>query len=234
MYAAHPNAHTRMTQEWIDSCYKKVPIAAVVDPNTGQPTGNFRVLARASFVFIFERGKPQVNNGVTTPGKYGINLLVAQPDLGPLKSAAGALAISKWPDAGKPGGPKLHTPFLDQAESERYEGYVPGLPLIRAGADKFQPYCVDQNMVPVTDPKRLYSGCWVVASINPYIFDKGTKKGVTFGINGVMIVADDTPLGGSGGSDPSTEFAGVQIDAGINPAAAFGASPAAVDPASLF
>ena len=229
----HPNAKTRMTEAWIADVMQRFPTKLSLDAN-GNPNGNIVTCpVRASFVNIFERAKPVPPNPT---GKFGTTLLFPfGADLSVLKAEASRVALAKWPQAGTPQGPTLHNPFRDQGEKQKFEGYVPGAIFLTASADKFQPYCVDQNMAPITDQRRLYPGVWVIASINAFAFDAGMKKGPTFGLNGVMVVADDENLAG-GGSDPNQEFRGINIDASINPAAGFGTqpNPAAVTPQSLF
>src|SRR5690606_14872529 len=52
----------------------------------------------------------------------------------------------------------------------------------------------------------VYPGVWAICAINRYTFNDPRKKGVAFGLQSVMIIGDDTALGG-GAPDPSKTMA---------------------------
>lgn len=199
-----------MDAAWIADMWAKNPCTKILDQN-GTPNGNYRTgPLRLGFVNIFERGKPVPP---ATQGKFGSHLIFPiAADLAVLKGAATETALAKWPTAGQQGGPTLHTPFRQQSEKQNLSGYNPGGIFIVATADQQQPYCVDPRGAPITDKAKLYSGVWALAVIRPFDFDKGMKKGVGFGLQGVIVIADDRNLGG-GGSNPLADMAGAQIDA---------------------
>ena len=124
---------------------------------------------------------------------------------------------------GQPFG--LHCPpWRDQAEKQQFAGYTPGLPFIRF-TSQFQPQVVDPMQNPIVDESRVYSGVWAILCFNMFEFGKSPprpKKGYSFGLQGVMIVADDEKLSG-GGIDPKAAFAGVKVDPRFDATAAFGA-----------
>jgi hypothetical protein len=68
---------------------------------------------------------------------------------------------------------------------------------------------------------RLYNGVWAMASINTYTFNDPRKKGVSLGLQMLMIFSNDTKLV-SAKADPAKAFAGVQIDSDFDAGAAFG------------
>ena len=117
---------------------------------------------------------------------------------------------AKWADAGTPKGPKLKSPFKDQADMLRYDGYNEGGVFLSPTSDR-QPVVVDANGVVVTDSSRVYPGVWAVCTLRPYTYDKGVNKGTSFGLQSVMLVADDKNLGG-GGESIADAFAGVSLD----------------------
>lgn len=129
---------------------------------------------------------------------------------------------------GQPFG--LHSPFHDQAEKQNFTGFTPGGICFACTTD-FKPQCVDMNMNPIVDEKALYSGVWALVAMRLYAY-RDKKRGVSFGMNSVMILQADTPLGGAGG-DPKKDFAGVKIDAQYNPHAGFGASAPTLPPSSV-
>lgn len=212
-----------MDPKWIEDMWGKFPCQKVVDAN-GAENGNFRTgPVRLSFLSVFERAKP------VEAGKQGrfqaTALFPPGADLTVLKEAATATALEKWPRAGQADGPTLHTPFRRQDEKANLEGYTPGGIFITASADQRQPYIVDSRGAPIVNPQDAQSGFWGFLVLRPFSFDAGMKKGVSFGLQGLMVIAKDRTFGGGGG-DPAADFAGVQIDTGME--------AAATNPASLF
>jgi hypothetical protein len=107
----------------------------------------------------------------------------------------------------------LHNPLSrDQAEKPQYKGYTPGNPFLRF-TSQYKPQVVDTNMNPIVDESRVYAGVWGIISFNLYVFGKSPprpKKGVSLGLQSVMIVADDDAL--SGGAVAASEaFKSVKI-----------------------
>jgi hypothetical protein len=212
-----------MDPKWIEEMWAKFPCTKIVDQN-GVENGNFRTgPVRLSFLSVFERNKPVPP---ATVGKFSATgLFPPAADLAVLKAAASAAALPKWPTAGQVGGPTLHTPFRQQADKANLEGYTPGGIFITAVADQRQPYVVDTRNVPITNKDEAQSGFWGFLVLRPFSFDAGLKKGVSFGLQGVMVIAKDRTFGG-GGSSPMADFAGVSIDTS--------AQAAAINPAGLF
>lgn len=216
--------HSDMDPSWIEQMWGRFPCEQIKDA-AGAPNGNYRTgPVRGSFIHLFERSKPIAPNPT---GKYTFTALFPpSADLSVLKQAATAAALEKWPRAGQSDGPTLHSPFRQQTEKAKFDGYKnEGGVFITAVADQRQPYIVDAQGAPITDPKLVQSGFWYLAVVRPFVFDAGMKKGVSFGINGVMLIAKDKEFGG-GGSNPAADFAGVQIDTS--------AQAAAVNPGALF
>lgn len=217
-----------MDPKWVEDMWAKFPCVRVMDEN-GVPNGNFRTgPVRGSFMHVLERSPiKQMKDGSKVGGKFdGTALFPPGADLSVLKQAATEVALAKWPLAGQPGGPSLHTPFnMQDAKAATQPGYTPGGFCITGVADKRSPYAVNSQGVPIPDNNDVYSGAWYFFIIRPFDFDAGMKKGVSFGLQGVMKIADDKKLGG-GSSDPRSDFAGVSIDTS--------SQAAAVNAASLF
>ncbi len=128
----------------------------------------------------------------------------------------------RWTPDGKPIG--LHSPFHDQVEKtigKGYAGYTPGA-IHFTTSSKYKPVVVDPGMNPVTDEARVYPGVWAFVALNHYKYSN-KKTGIGFGLQTVMLIMDDQKLGG-GGSDPTKDFAHVQISASSNIAAQFDAA----------
>lgn len=212
-----------MDPKWIEEMWAKFPCQKVVDAN-GVENGNFRTgPVRGSFMSVLTRSKPIAPN---PQGKFQATALfppAANIDI--LKQAATEAALAKWPQAGQVGGPTLHTPFRQQADKANLEGYTPGGIFITATADQRAPYAVNAQGAPITEEAQLLSGAWYFFVLRPFTFDAGLKKGVSFGLQGVMKIAEDRSFGG-GGSNPKSDFHGVSIDTS--------AQAASVNAASLF
>lgn len=212
-----------MDPKWIEDMWAKFPCQKIVDQN-GVENGNFRTgPVRGSFMSVLQRNKPIAPNPT---GKFSATALfppAANIDI--LKQAATEAALAKWPQAGQVGGPTLHTPFRQQADKANLEGYTPGGVFITATADQRAPYAVDARGAPITEDSHVMSGAWYLFVLRPFVFDAGLKKGVSFGLQGVMKIADDRTFGG-GGSSPASDFHGVSIDTS--------AQAASVNAASLF
>ena len=72
---------------------------------------------------------------------------------------------------------------------------------------KRKPGVVDKALQPILNADELYSGAWYRASIKPYAWSHPTGgNGVSFSVDNVMKVKDDTPLGGAAEA-PEKEFA---------------------------
>lgn len=214
---------SQMTDEWVTAQWKRNPCVALA--NGDLRTGPIRL----SFPNLFKPGKPIPPN---TEGKFGASLLFpAGVDISVLRQASAEVAKAKWPDVGTLKVPKLKSPFLSQDEDAgRYVGYEEGGVLIRTIANQKMPV-VDLRLAPVVEESKVYPGVWALVTIRPFAYDKGVNKGVSFGLQTVMIVADDTNIGGTGSANPNEAFAGVSIDPGdINADAAFGGGEASVDP----
>ena len=203
---------TNMSAEWIANAVRKNPCILL-------DSGNIRTCpVRLSFPNVFTRSKPIPPN---VEGKYGANLVFpVQADLTLLKAEAAKATLDKWANAGAKGGPKLRSPFKEQSEmADRYEGYDDQGMFLTCVSDKII-QVFDARMQPVTDPDRIYPGVWAVATIRSFVYDMGVNKGTSFGLQGLMIIADDKRMGG-GGASPS-DFKGIDIDASVSSEGIFG------------
>lgn len=215
-----PMRDSNMTDEWVKRQWERNPCVRL-------PNGDVRLgPCRLSFANIFKKGKAQKgDDGEMKEGKYGATLLVPLGvNIQAAFEAARDKALEKWANAGTPQGPKLRSPFLLQDEYvDRYAGYEPGAYMIRTSTDNVVPV-VGPRLQPITvTENKVYSGCWAIPSINAFFYDKTVNKGVSFGLRTLMIVADDTNIGGTGSANPNEAFAGVSIDPGdIDADAAFG------------
>jgi len=205
---------TNMTREWVERQWAKNPCVKL--QNGDVRTGPVRL----SFPHLFKPGKPIPPN---TEGKHGASLLIPpKVDISVLRTEAADCAKAKWPTL--PRG--LKSPFLSQyQDADRYAGYQEGGILIRATSNQAV-MVVDRNLAPVVDEAKVYPGAWAIVTLRAFAYDKGVNKGVSFGLQNVMIIADDTNIGGTAAANPREAFAGVSVEAGdIDADKAFGEGP---------
>lgn len=226
--------NSRFTPEQIASFVAANPI------RIAEKTGNIITCpVRLAFPALWEPDK-NVNDAGETTEKYSVVALFppgAEAGINGIMNVQYFEHLRKaWssnigPD-GVPFG--LHQPFHRQDEkANQYGGFTPGLIYINAGS-QMKPKIVDNANNPIVDKSRVYPGVWAILALNTYAFGvgagagnkKGWKKGIGFGLQNVMIFADDETFGG-GGTDPADDFAGVKFDAGFVPSAAFGNAPPA-------
>jgi len=191
---------TRMSDAWIERAVKDNPIVLL-------ESGNYRTCpVRLSFPNLFQKSRPIPPN---PEGKFGANLIFpTNADLSVLKSAAAQCAKDKWGST----PPKLRSPFKDQDEMLKYAGYTEGGVYLACNSTQ-KPAIVDLKQQIITDETKVYPGVWAICTIRPFTYDQQVNKGVAFGLQSVMIIADDNSLGG-GSEDVSKAFANVKIDAG--------------------
>lgn len=214
------------SEDWVKRACAANPIALLDNGNyTSGPV-------RLSWPNIFEKGKP-MDEGAE--GKYGsVILFPAVVNLDLLQIAVLNCAkenfASNFGADGQPFG--LHFPFRDQQVKQHIDGYVPGSIFLTLPSGQ-RPPCVDHNLQNIIEESRVYPGVWAIVSMNVFSWDRKVKKGVSFGLQSVMIVADDLPLGSV--ADPAADFARVQkigTDTQYSGAAAFGMSPNTTLPAN--
>ena len=224
---------SNMTAEWLQRVWEKYPNK--LNNNGTITTGP----VRTAFCNLLDRGK----NKDGTLRAYGAVLLfpdhrvIKAVNLDVLMKPVKAMLLDKAPLAleNPTVRAKYHDPFkkqdtfIDSETGELYDGFVAGRYAISANSSQTQPPVVDQKLAPIIDKSKVYSGCWVLANLNPGWINRDDKKGPTFYLNTVMVVAEDENLGGVGKVNPRDAFAGVNIEAGdINADKAFGESEKAV------
>lgn len=169
----------------------------LLNKETGQPSGDILTgPVRLSWVSIME---PKEREGKTP--KYEASLLFT-PYVDPTifyeeYNRLCAQSFSHYYDAATQQYYGLESPFHDQAAKARMKGYTPGLMYLNAKSN-FKPSIVDIRGNPIVDPSKVYAGVWAICSINAYVFGINPpqpKKGISFGLQSVMILGDDTKIG---------------------------------------
>lgn len=217
-------APTNMSQDWIARVVANNPWADLGDGVLRTPP------SRVSFPHV---DKPQAAMEEGGKDKYTATfLLLPGSDDMALKNQCAKVGQEQWGDqfVQLVGNPNFHKPFKMQDEKAgKYEGYVPGLPYFTASGER-KPSFVMQNMAPYTG--LIYPGMWVFGLVRPFTFETKNKQGVIVkrgigvGLQSLMFIADDKEFGGSS-VDVQKGFAGVNIEANVNPNAAFAQTGAA-------
>jgi len=153
--------------------------------------------ATISYPHIFE---PQTPPGATEP-VYSCALVFADDvDLTELKAAAQTVAKEKWGDKTaeliKSGKAKM--PFRKDGVEKGYpEGSIfmnvkskqqPGVVSIYAGPDG--------KPAVLTDPKDIYPGAVVKASLRAYAYDVNGNRGVSFSLGNIQKIKDGPRMDG--------------------------------------
>lgn len=161
---------------------------------------------RVSYPNVF---KPRPNKLKNNELEYSLELLFPKgADLSRLKAEAQRVALEKWGERAKT--MQLRMPFRDQADKADKETGILGAPY-EAGAvymkvaTKQKPAVVDAQVQPIIEESAFYAGCWAVASIRAYAYEKGGNVGVSFGLGNVQKVKDGEPLGSR--TSPQQDFA---------------------------
>ena len=228
---------SKMPLDWVQRACTQNPVQKLMDGTTGQFVGNYSTgPVRLAWTKDLITAKP------TDQGddRWGCTVLFPPGvDCTPLVTASNEAAAIAFPENMSPQGFRwygLQSPWHDQFEkANKYSGYTPGAWFFNVST-RFQPRIVDTMMNDIVDLNtRLYAGVWAIMAVNCYAYGNGqrkgpTKKGVAFGLQSTVLIADDTPFGG-GGMDPRAAFKGIKIDSNVNPAAAFGKiTPPAASP----
>jgi hypothetical protein len=220
--------NSRITDQQIAQMMEQLPMAVM-------PDGTIRTFPmRVGFCSVFRKTKDRVgDDGQTRTGKYEIELLAPGPiDL--IMPLYGAWYQRARQDFGKfetpQGFPALDFPFQDQGKKQDKPGYTPGFTYFKASTqNEFPRLKFRENAQPgqetwenIVNEKEIYSGCWVVASLNLWDYDN-KRKGVSMGLQMLIKVADDEHTYG-GGSNPGQVLSGVSFAPNYSPQAALAAA----------
>src|SRR4029453_58294 len=109
--------------------------------------------------------------------RFSINLLFdakAQktPEFAALRKAAMEAIEAKWPGKSKDKAfvAKLASPFKPCSEKD-YAGYDIKDGVFITPWSKFRPGVVDKNMQPVLEPREVYAGQLIRASVTPFAYE---------------------------------------------------------------
>lgn len=209
--------NSRVGDTWIQEMCKLNPVQRVLDEKTGLPNGSILTgPVRLAFTDAVMEAKPAMRSDPTSKLKHSVTLMFPPyTDFGIFweeyyKIAAQEFAAYYNAAASQYYG--IDNPFFDGGtKANKYEGFTPGCLCLNT-ASKFRPPVVDPRNNPVIDPNKLYPGVWAIAALNSYASGKTQpKKGPRFGLQTLMLVGDDTNIGGGAAPDPRTQFKGVNV-----------------------
>lgn len=142
---------------------------------------------RLAFPSLFEA--TPVMKGDPKKKFQAVLLIPPGSDLSAYKAAAKAAMIEKWGKAVKLGD-NFGLKSADAKAAKGTDGYEEGGFYINTRSD-YQPGVVDERAVPVSDPEKVYAGCWVNVFLTAYAWEHPAKgKGVSFGLEAVQKVRD--------------------------------------------
>jgi hypothetical protein len=141
---------------------------------------------RLSFADIFT----PVTWGDGGDEKYRMTMLFEpQQDLSAVKQMIAAAAQAKWGDKIKdPAFASTIRNPLQSGDGKPWDGYE-GMLFLRAST-KIKPNVVDEDMNPVMDQSKIYSGCYCRAIINMFGYDVKGNRGVGVGFMAIQKLRD--------------------------------------------
>ena len=119
-------------------------------------------------------------------------LLPPETNLKPFHRAMQAAMIQKWGKVVQL--PASKNPIHDCSEKPETNGYEDGWYYINA-ANKRPVAVVNRMSEPITDPSKIYAGCWCRVFLEAYAWKHQLGgQGVSFSLNGVQFLRDDERL----------------------------------------
>ena len=161
---------------------------------------------RSSYVNVFNARLNELNG----KEEFSMSVLIPKEDkdtTAKLKAAMEAAIASKW--AGKvPAGLQkpVHDGDGEKPNGGEYGEECRGHWVLNVKSNK-RPGIIDANMNDVIDPNEFQSGDYCRVSLGAYAYDN-MRKGVSFGLNNIQVLAKGDPLGGTR-SRPLDDFSAV-------------------------
>lgn len=148
---------------------------------------------------------PETVDGKAGPVEvYSTALLIDKNDKATIKAIEDAIAAAKV--EGKPKlevkgkmPSNLRLPLHDGDEEKPDDPAYAGCYFFNAKSYAKKPMLVERKnglFVEITNPDKLYSGCYVAAIVDFYAYDNN-GKGITSGLKSVAFIEDGEPLSGS-------------------------------------
>lgn len=163
---------------------------------------------RVSFPKVFEPEKNDLNDKM----EYSVQALFPrEADLSALKQLCKRACEAKW---GNNIPTNLRLPFRDQSDKplkDKETGAVVkdenGNPVLRPGHEAgaifvtlkttYKPSVVDENVQDIIDPAKFYGGCYAIAAVHAFAYDRRGNQGVRLGLDAIQKTRDGESLGGT-------------------------------------
>ena len=177
---------------------------------------------RVAFPKLFE-GEVKTGEDGKSRTVYSTTVLIPKSAEGEklkaqLLALAGQAVTKQWSD--EKTRPRFRSPIHDAdvgddpedgvPKAEKYDGFK-GHWYFNLSS-QFQPGILDKYKKPLVkgkDDQAIYGGVWLYLQLNAYTFDN-KKKGVSFGLQNVMVARDDDKLGG-GAPNPQDAFSAIPV-----------------------
>lgn len=211
--------------QWIQEMCRLNPVSRIVGDD-GLPNGNILTgPVRLAFCDSLFDAKPKMKSDPNSKLGFGCTVLFTPyADMTIFWEEYYRICAADFSQFYNPAGQSYNVdnPIYDQGTKSQYGGFTTGCWATNTSSN-YKPPIVDMRNNPITDPSKVYPGVWALVAVNPYASGKGKpKKGPRFGLQTIMVIADDTPLAG-GAPDPRAQFRGVQVKPPVGvPSAAFG------------
>jgi hypothetical protein len=88
--------------------------------------------------------------------------------------------------------------YSDPLDGEKNPEYKDKI-VIKATSYGRQPEIIDQNKEEIINKADFYSGCYAIASLTAFAYDKNGKKGISFGVQHIMKIKDGEHFVGGAG-----------------------------------
>ena len=138
----------------------------------------------------FENQKPKYSVGLCFPPREEMNAAAAKA-YDEMERRVEDLRAQKFKE--KKFGVHIRSPFETITEDN-----ASGRPIGWTSA-KFKsftrPDIFDSDATPLTDPTRIYGGCWLVAGWTLYSYDVSGNKGIGLGLTAAQFVKNDEAFG---------------------------------------
>ena len=178
----------------------------------------FKVKGILSFPNLFQ---PRAVQQGDDP-KYGVTVLIADND--PQLATILALQEQEKQNGFPSGFPDTGKVFCKPSKD------APGYHQISGGAKVDQkPHLVGPDLQPIMDQSQVYAGAVAWVQFNTFTYNQPVNKGVSAGLNGVMITGEEGALGRLDGK-PTVENMFGDVAGGAAPVAPAPVAPAPVAP----
>lgn len=155
-------------------------------------------VVRASYANVMRPKRNEMNG----KEEYSVVCLVPKTDTATvegLKAVAKAAIGAKWP-TGAPKG--LRNPMRDGDTDTKQDGSPLGPEYAgcyffntKTDASRNKPSVIDKAGRDMIDPDAVASGDYIRVSVNAYAYDAAGNRGVSFGLNNVLLDKKGEPLG---------------------------------------